>query len=990
VTGLRPVPLKSSPQTAANAAPQPSRAGARRFPVVGICAPVGSLAALLEFFAALPAKNGMAFILVQHRDPDRENTTDDFPRGHAVAIVPARDGMRLERERVHVVPPGSYVAIRDGFLRLSDSRSAHGARLPFDFFLRSLAEECGAHAVCIVLPGQGKDGARGMQAIREKSGLVIIPAPDDPENDDTPSRAVVGATDDLVLPARKIPDALAHRAQRFDGLRESAASNDSDHLASTNIVALLRSKVLEDFHRRAEIDSGEPSALEPVIAPEEPQSRNSESDSIIDTIPQPLVVLDGELRVVAASRLFYRAVARTPEDVVGRVFTLAQDGEAEAPSVRRFLARLAVEALPVEDRDIEIELPRLGKRILHLDARKLGDRSRGEHRILLTIEDVTERNRAAAALEAAQRQAVQASIGKSRFLAAASHDLRQPLQTISLLQGLLMKRLKDEGALKLLARLDETVGAMSGMLNSLLDINQLEAGIVSPEILGFPINELFDQLKTQFAFHAEAAGLGWRVVPSGQQVRSDPRLLGQMIRNLLANAMKYTKQGKVLLGCRRLGGKLRIEVWDTGPGVAEGQLQAIFEEFHQLDNPARERSRGLGLGLAIVQRLADLLGHAIDVRSRPGKGSVFSVEVPCGTETPTLPATVPHEHPASASRSGKILVVEDDRLLRGVLTLLLEGEGHPTLAAEDGKAALALAAQTTRRPDLVIADYNLPNGPNGLQLVARLRKILHHEIPVIMLTADISTETLREIARHGYTHLNKPVKASELVRLIQDLLGRPLPKARTIGHAGDPAEDDVRMAAVFVIDDDAAVREAMREVLEEDGRTVEAYPTCEAFLAAYRPGRDACLLVDALMPGMSGVELLQQLKSNGHSLPSIMITGHGDVTMAVKAMQAGAADFIEKPVRREDLFASIDRALEQTRDMAKLSASRHAAAVRVGSLTARQRQIMELVLAGHPSKNIAADLGISQRTVESHRATLMKKTGSKSLPALIRLALSAG
>ena len=181
----------------------------------------------------------------------------------------------------------------------------------------------------------------------------------------------------------------------------------------------------------------------------------------------------------------------------------------------------------------------------------------------------------------------------------------------------------------------------------------------------------------------------------------------------------------------------------------------------------------------------------------------------------------------------------------------------------------------------------------------------------------------------------------------------------------------------------------MRDLLTEDGRHVEIYESAEAFLHASHPNRDGCLLVDAGMPGMGGLGLLRRLKGEGRRLPSIMITGNGDVRMAVEAMKAGAADFIEKPIGRNELFASIERAMEQTRDASKHTAWRENAATRLAGLTARQRQIMDMVLAGHPSKNIAADLGISQRTVENHRAALMKKTGSKSLPALIRLAIAA-
>jgi two-component system CheB/CheR fusion protein len=325
-----------------------------------------------------------------------------------------------------------------------------------------------------------------------------------------------------------------------------------------------------------------------------------------------------------------------------------------------------------------------------------------------------------------------------------------------------------------------------------------------------------------------------------------------------------------------------------------------------------------------------------------------------------------------------------------MLALLLEEEGHRTTTAEDGRRALELAARKAIRPDLVIVDYNLPKGLNGLQVVAGLRQTLDYEIPAVILTGDISTDTLREIAHGGHLHLNKPVKGKELTDLIQSHLAESrLSAPASTQKLAEARGDGPRAPIMFVVDDDGAVREAMRDLLQEDGRTVEIYASSEAFLAAYRPGREGCLLVDAQMPGMGGLALLQRLHSEGTRLPAIMITGQGDVPMAVEAMKAGAADFIEKPIGRDELFASIERALEHTRDSAKLAVRQEAAATRFASLTGRQREIMELVLAGHPSKNIAADLGISQRTVENHRAAVMKKTGSHTLSALIRLALAA-
>jgi two-component system CheB/CheR fusion protein len=317
--------------------------------------------------------------------------------------------------------------------------------------------------------------------------------------------------------------------------------------------------------------------------------------------------------------------------------------------------------------------------------------------------------------------------------------------------------------------------------------------------------------------------------------------------------------------------------------------------------------------------------------------------------------------------------------VRELLKLLLDGEGYRTVTAADGRAAAALVARGSLQPDLVLADYNLPNGPNGLQVVATLQATIGHDIPAIILSGDISTHTLREIAQAGRAYLGKPVTALALLELI----GRLLTDRRPAAQAAD------RPPTIFVVDDDRSLREALRDLLEADGRMVEVFDSCEAFLDVHRPGRQGCLLIDARLPGMGGVELLQRLKGERHRLPAIMITGHGDVPMAVQAMKAGAADFIEKPVGYGELLASIERALEQAGDVAKASAWKETATNSLAGLTVRQRQVMDLVLAGHPSKNIAADLGLSQRTVENHRAAVMKKTGSRSIPALIRLALAA-
>ena len=1447
-------------RTRPNRRPLPARGPARGsgdFPVVGIGASAGGLEASKKLVEALPADSGMAFILVQHLDPTHESMMVDLLADHtSMTVRQATEGMLIEREHLYVIPPGAYLSVGNGALHLSQPQARHGARLPFDFLLHSLAEECGARAICVILSGTGADGSLGLKAVKEKCGLVIAQDPGEAGYDGMPRSAITTGAVDLVLPVAKIPDALV----KYDRRMALARTHNGLHLQDTaqnwlpEIIELLRTKTGHDFtlykpgtlqrrierrmamaaietdgmDRYLEVLRSDPSELDLLakdllinvtsffrdskvfdflaekvlpdlvrkhapgqplriwiagcstgeetyslamlfleaiaaakcdvklqlfasdvdadavagaregLYPEtieadvsqarlarfftkedhsyrvSPELRAAAVFTVQDVLADPpfarldliscrnlLIYLrpeaqakvislfhfalreggilllgsaetagdiDGRFKVISKPERLYRHIARyrpgelglsmgagegvraparprqdhapsrqalfaelcqrlvmesyapaavlinrkheclyslgpterylrvapghpthdllamareglrtrlrsaiqqaghqnarivvpggatnhggdpgsfniavqpvrsdgeelllicfidepksapkrgrpvTPRDVP-RVAELEQELEATRAELRGAIRDLEVsseeqkaineEALSVNEefqsaneelvtskeelQSLNEELTALNSQLqetlarqrttsndlqnilystdvatifldtklnirfftpatkslfsvipsdvgrpladlnsLAADGALLSDAQAVLHGsapiereieaqsgawyirrvlpyrtqdseiegVVITFVDVTDRRHVADALEAAKRQADLATVAKSRFLAAASHDLRQPLQTLALLQGLLAKTVEGEKAQKMVARLDETLGAMSGMLNTLLDINRIEAGTVRAENVDFPINDLLERMRDEFTYHAQAQRLAFHVVSCGLSIQSDPRLLEQMIRNLLSNALKYTKRGKVLLGCRRYPGMLSIEIWDTGIGIPDAELQTIFEEYHQLDNAARERSRGLGLGLSIVQRLGKLLGHRVRVRSHPGKGSVFAIEVKLA-QSGTAPRLEQHGRgrddgiAGDGRRTSAILVVEDDPEVRELLELFLEDEGYRTATARDGIAALELVARGTVRPDLVLADYNLPNGMDGLQLAAKLREMLHREVPTVILTGDISTGALRDIALRNFVQLNKPVKLKELTQVIHRLLSISPSTAPALVSQPPEAASKPGTPVIFVVDDDGQIRETLRSVLEDDGRTVEDYAACEAFLEAYRPGREGCLLIDAYLPGMSGLELLRRLRDAGDRLPAIMITGNSDVPMAVQAMKAGAADFIEKPVGRSELLASVERALEQSRDATKLSAWREDAANRVAGLTPRQRQIMELVLAGHPSKNIAADLGISQRTVENHRASIMKKTGSKSLPALARFALAA-
>ncbi len=596
--------------------------------------------------------------------------------------------------------------------------------------------------------------------------------------------------------------------------------------------------------------------------------------------------------------------------------------------------------------------------------------------VVITYGDITARKEIAEALEEARRLADAANAAKSQFLSAASHDLRQPLQTLILLQAMLARSVEGADATRLVRLLEPALTAMGGMLNTLLDTDPVGSGTLVPTHAPFRIAPLLEKLREEFGYLATAQGLELRVVSSSLAVETDATLLELMLRNLLGNALKYTPRGRILLGCRQREGILQIEVWDTGIGIAAKDLQTIFGEYQQIRKLPRERQGGLGLGLSIVQRLAMLLGHRLQVRSRLGHGSVFALEARI-VPAPPLPA---ESIPALPPRCGSILVIEDDADLRGLLVSTLIAEGHDARGAADGASGLALAREAGFGPQLVLADFNLPGGMTGLDAATRLRAAAGGSLPVVILTGDISPETQQAIARLECIQLRKPVKPADLLALARQLLAAP--PASPAAEAG---------CTVHVVDDDPLLRAAMRGMLEREHYMVEDHATAEAFLAAQPPGGEACgcVLIDAKLPGMSGYELLTLLRERGDATPAIMITGFSDVPAAVRAIKAGATDFVEKPVEVAKLLAVIADALRQSQDLGQQAADRRAAAALIGRLTPRQRMVMDRVLAGQPSKNIAADLGISQRTVEAHRAAIMHATGSRSLPALARLAVAA-
>ncbi len=357
---------------------------------------------------------------------------------------------------------------------------------------------------------------------------------------------------------------------------------------------------------------------------------------------------------------------------------------------------------------------------------------------------------------------------KTRFLAAASHDLRQPLHAMGLFVDALDARIKFPEVRKIMDNLKLSTESLASLLNSMLDISKLDAGTLKPEISDFALLPLLDRLALEFTPQAKSKGLKLRSVARNAWVRSDPIMLPRILRNLLTNAIRYTQNGGVLLGCRRRGGRILIEVYDTGPGIPSGEIEHVFEEFYQLDNPERDRSKGLGLGLSIVKRLADILQHEVDVRSRPGRGSVFSISVPLA---PVAGSTPPEVQPYRADLAGAVIVVIDDEApIRKAMEEILRGWGCHAILAESAESALRQLVASELVPDLIVADYRLREGKSGVDAVRSINAHAGKDIPAILVTGDIAPERLREAKESGYRLLYKPVSAASLRSLASYLI----------------------------------------------------------------------------------------------------------------------------------------------------------------------------------------------------------------------------
>jgi two-component system, chemotaxis family, CheB/CheR fusion protein len=440
--------------------------------------------------------------------------------------------------------------------------------------------------------------------------------------------------------------------------------------------------------------------------------------------------------------------------------------------------------------------------------------------------------------------------------------------------------------------------------------------------------------------------------------------------------MKLIKRGELLFGCRRRGDKLVGQLWVTGTEISAERQQAILDRSDETNGSSVEPK----LVDALIEPLSETLALDIQTWSRLGNGLVFTVEVPIDSHS--TETAIRHE---KHDFKGTILVASDAPIARNELMLLLRELGHEPLSAPADVDSVALSAKKFggMRPEIIVVDYGSRNEKTAFRIVRALRNELGLEVPVIALVDDISQLAELNAIAKPCAYLPKPVQATELGQQIASLLA----DVRYRAAASIRHHRDAVLQTIFVIDDDNILRSAVQDVFRLRAQDVELYPSSESFLESYNRDRRGCLIVDNRLPGMTGVELLEQLKAEGSSLPSIMITAHGDVPTAVRALKAGAIDYIEKPISYEGLLSAVERALEINRGSADTVVKRREMAARVADLTPRERQVMDLVVSGRSSKKIAQILNISQRTVENHRAAIMRRVGAASLSDLIRIVM---
>ncbi len=599
-----------------------------------------------------------------------------------------------------------------------------------------------------------------------------------------PDAAIVSDTDGRIIYAND-------KALRLFGF-------DADELIGQSIEVLIPEAQRERHVRLRDAYAGMPHAR-PLLSGLELSARRKNGDKFRAEIAlTPVKTDDGgliastirEIDVVSGSEAYFRTLLETAPDAMiivdasGVMTVVNSQTESMFGYTREELLGQNIEKLlPLRLRQIHaahreryIESPEV--RPMGQGRELLGVRSNGEEfpvEISLSpveteagrfvssmVRDVTERDRMEKQIIAARREAERANKANTAFLAAASHDLRQPVQALSLLNGALRRTVKDERALSMIDSQENSLTAMTNLLNSLLDISRLDAGAITPEFEDFPMSRLIDRLAAEFGRQAHHKGLVFTAQTCPTIVHSDPSLLGEVLQNLVSNAIRYTEEGTVTLSCEHVGGVCRLEVRDTGVGIAEEELESIFLEFNQGSSKTATKE-GFGLGLAIVRRMADLLGVKVGVESTLGVGSCFSLEVPAVESQLAPEENAPKARSSDSTSSGLIMLVEDNVNVADAWAMLLEAEGYSVVQTTSAQETIARLDSLEEPPSLVISDFHLAEESTGVEAINAVRDRFGKELPAFIVSGDTSKVVPDARPVENCKLFSKPINTDELL-----------------------------------------------------------------------------------------------------------------------------------------------------------------------------------------------------------------------------------
>jgi len=494
--------------------------------------------------------------------------------------------------------------------------------------------------------------------------------------------------------------------------------------------------------------------------------------SVLDSAPDAMIIIDGSGTILFANHQVTALFGYPIREVVGaKVEVLLPERFRGRHTAHRACYTRSVRVRPM-GMGLDLYGMRKDGSEFPVEISLSPIQEGGESIVAAAIRDVTERKQVEQAVRDARREAEHATLAKSRFLATASHDLRQPLQTLGLLNGALRRMINDPECLEVLGEQEQAIDAMGRLLSALLDISKLESGVIKVEPVDFELAPLFDLMRRDFAGMAASRGIRLAVDSPLECAHSDPALVGQVLRNLLSNAIKYTHSGSVELRCERRGSALHIEVRDTGVGIAPDQLEQIFDEFYQVGVSPNSSRDGYGLGLSIVRRIARLLDLNVQVKSTPGKGSSFEFEMPMAAapvETESHHARIA-ERPALAGARRRILLVEDEPGVRNAMRMLLKIEGYEVEPVAGADEAIGLMERG--KFDLLVTDFHLEGGRTGTQVIEAARARLGAEFNAILVTGDTST-AIREMQDDPHLRItSKPINSDELLGLVRTLLAQ--------------------------------------------------------------------------------------------------------------------------------------------------------------------------------------------------------------------------